>query len=172
MQLQVAGVPAAKTPAAGDRAVELLAVDVAGRRCALPVEAVVEIHAAVQLAPLPDAPAVVAGLMNRRGSALPVLDLRSRLGLAPRPMRLDDRLVVLRLPDRTVALLVDAVIDVLTVTSSAVDSAVTAAASAAGSSGVAVLPDGLLVIVDVNAFLSPGECSALDEALQQALSTW
>ncbi|MBW3631111.1 MAG: chemotaxis protein CheW, partial [Gemmatimonadetes bacterium] len=101
----------------------LLRVEVAGTACALPLDLVLEIHAAVQLTPLPDAPEVVVGLMNRRGRALPVLDLRRRLGLPSRPIRSDDRLVVLSVPGREVALQVDAAVDVLTVPTSALDEA-------------------------------------------------
>lgn len=150
-----------RAPQAG--AHELLVVEVAGHRCGLPLDAVVEVHPAVLLVPLPDAPEVVLGLVNRRGQALPVLDLRRRLGLPVRPTQLDDRLVVLRLPDRAVALQVDAAADVLTVTE--VDEAVVAQASRSG--GAAVLADGLLVVLDLTAFLSGDEEVALDAALLQ-----
>lgn len=142
---------------------ELLVVEVAGHRCGLPLDAVVEIHPAVLLVPLPGAPEVVLGLVNRRGQALPVLDLRRRLGLPVRPTRLDDRLVVLRLPDRQLALQVDAALDVMTAPS--VDETVMAHASRSG--GAAVLTDGLLVVLDLAAFLSSDEAVALDDALLQ-----
>lgn len=144
---------------------QLLVVEVAGHRCGLAAADVVEVHPAVQLAALPDAPEVVLGLMNRRGQALPVLDLRRRLGLPPRPTRLDDRLVVLRLPDRHVAVQVDAALDVVTVPEAVVDEAVTA--QAARTRGAAVLDDGLLVVLDLTAFLSGDEAVELEAALLQ-----
>jgi purine-binding chemotaxis protein CheW len=150
--------------------VHLLCVEVAGQRCGLPIEVVVEIHPAVQLAPLPDAPEVVAGLVNRRGSVVPVLDLRRRLGLPPRRLQVADRLVVLRLTDREVALLVDAAVDVLTVEATLVDEAVMRSTQALLSQSVVVLPDGLLVVLDVGSFLSSTDVEALDAAMQQALT--
>lgn len=144
----------------------LLVVEVHGHRCGLPVEAVVEIHPAVQLVGLPDAPEVVVGLMNRRGRALPVLDLRRRLGLPTRPIRPDDRLVVLSVRGRSLALQVDAAVDVLTAPTSALDEA--AAEEAVRTQGVAVLPDGLLVVLDMATFLSSGEAAALEAALARA----
>lgn len=147
---------------------QLLVVEVAGHRCGLPTDAVVEIHPAVQLVALPDAPDVVAGLVNRRGQALPVLDLRRRLGLPARSTQPDDRLVVLRLPDREVALQVDTAVDVLTVAAAAVDEAVAATTDAARSQGVAVLADGLLVVLDLSTFLSATETVQLESALEQA----
>jgi purine-binding chemotaxis protein CheW len=148
---------------AGLPARQLLVVEVAGHRCGLPAAAVVEIHAAVQLATLPDAPEVVLGLVNRRGEALVVLDLRRRLGLRTRPMSLDDRLVVLRLPDRHVALQVDAALDVVTVADAALDEAVTAQATR--TRGAALLDDGLLVVLDLATFLSQDEAVELEAAL-------
>lgn len=172
MQIESESAMTASTrqPGSDDSAVQLLCVTVAGQRCALPAEVVVALHAAVQLTPLPGAPDVVAGLVNRYGRMLPVLDLRRRLGLASRPVQVDDRLVVLRMPGREVALLVDAAVDMLEIPTQSVDTAAVTASPAMLSRGVAVLPDGLLVILDVTAFLSPVESSALDEALQQALA--
>jgi purine-binding chemotaxis protein CheW len=151
---------------ASDDHTDLLHVEVDGHRWGLPLESVVEIHPAVQLSPLPDAPDVVVGLLNRRGHVLPVLDLRRRLGLPIRPLQVEDRLVVLHVDHRAVALLVDAALDVLAVSSAAVDRAVTQTADALRSAGVAVLPDGLLVVLDVARFLEPAEVLVLDEALR------
>lgn len=159
------GVPGGGEPVPPPATRQLLVVEVAGHRCGLPAAAVVEIHPAVQLVPLPDAPEVVVGLVNRHGRALPVLDLRRRLGLPARPTRLDDHLVVLRLPDRVVALQVDAAVDVLAVADAAIDEAVTA--QAARSGGAALLDDGLLVVLDLAAFLSGDETVALEAALLQ-----
>jgi purine-binding chemotaxis protein CheW len=156
--------------AADEGELHLLCVDVAGQRCGLPIDAVVEIHSAVQLAPLPDAPEIVVGLVNRRGRAVPVLDLRRRLGLPSRPLQVADRLVVLRLPDREAALLVDAAVDVLTVQAALVDEAVLRSTQALLSQSVVVLPDGLLVVLDVASFLSSTDVAALDTAMQQALT--
>lgn len=146
---------------------QLLCVAVATHRCALPIEVVGEIHPAVELVALPDAPEVVVGLANRRGSPVPVLDLRHRLGLPTRPLQAEDHLVVVDLPTHQVALLVDAALEVITVDASAVDEAVTRSADAVRSSGVVVLHDGLAVVLDVATFLSCEESSALDEALQE-----
>lgn len=154
-----------------DVGLQLLCVDVAGHRCALPVEDVVEIHAAVQLTSLAGAPVQVAGVINRRGRPVPVLDGRRLLGAVTRPLRVDDCLVVVRLREREVALLVDAALEVLDVPATAIDEAVATGNDAALSRGVVVLPDGLLVVLDVAAFLSSDDVSTLDEALRHTLQT-
>ena len=148
----------------------LLTVDVGEHRCGLRVEDVVEVHAAVRVDLLPGAPDPVVGVVNRHGQPLPVLDLRRRLGLPTRPARADDRLVVVRMPDREVGVLVDAAVDVVTVPAATLDEAVATGTGAALSLGVVVLPDGLLVVLDTAAFLSTTQTAALDDAVQRALA--
>ena len=146
---------------------QLLCVGVAGRRCGVPTDVVVEVHPAVQLAPLPDAPPAIVGIVNRRGSALPVLDLRRRLGLPTRQVQLDDRLVVLQAAARDIGLLVDAAVDVIDVPGESVDRAIASATDSFLSEGVALLADGLLVVLDVDAFLSSDDVVTLEQALER-----
>ncbi len=51
---------------------------------------------AVRPVPLPHAPAGFEGIMNLRGIAVAVLDLRAWFGDAPREIQLDDLLIVLQ----------------------------------------------------------------------------
>src|SRR4051794_12393483 len=53
----------------------------------LPV--VLEIIRMVKLTPLAGAPAFIAGMLNVRGDIVPVLDLRSLLGMAAKPFSLN-----------------------------------------------------------------------------------
>ena len=87
----------------------VLVFSVADRRYALEVADVERIVFAAELAPLLDAPAHIAGLMNIAGEIMPVVDVRRRLGLPPREMNVRDRFVVTRSGGAPAALLVDAV---------------------------------------------------------------
>ena len=78
-----------------------------GQRYALPAEDVRELVRAVRLTPLPRAPDVVEGLLNLRGELLPVLDLRRRFRLPPRPLSPSDHFIVAQAGPRRVALRVD-----------------------------------------------------------------
>jgi purine-binding chemotaxis protein CheW len=64
---------------------------------------------------VPLAPAVIRGLINLRGQIVTALDLRSRLGLAPRPAEQTPMNVVVRSGRDAVSFLVDAIEDVLEV---------------------------------------------------------
>ena len=110
--------------------------------------------------------AVIDGVIDAHGTVVAVLDLRTRFGLSRRPASLSDHLVLVRLEDRTVALRVDRVLDLVTVPASAVAVAV-GLPSDLHLQGVARLDDGLLLIHDVGAFLSDDEAAALDDALAE-----
>jgi purine-binding chemotaxis protein CheW len=73
---------------------------------AVPVEFVREILDMRTPFHIPEAPAHLAGLIDVRGRAVPVIDLRLKLGLAPREPGSDTRIVVLDVPvgNRTLSL--------------------------------------------------------------------
>ena len=56
----------------------------------------------------------IKGVINLRGSVLPVIDLKKRLGLAETPYTDDTRIVTVNIDDLHVGMLVDAVTEVLT----------------------------------------------------------
>src|SRR5205085_11996004 len=86
---------------------DVLVFEVAGRRFGLPAAAVKEVVRAVALAPLPKAPAVVEGVINLRGTVVPVLDIRGRFRLPQKPLAPSDQLIIARTGPRLAALHVD-----------------------------------------------------------------
>lgn len=63
----------------------------------------------------------IKGVINLRGSVLPVIDLKKRLGLAETPYTDDTRIVTVTIDDLHVGMLVDAVTEVLTIDNKPVD---------------------------------------------------
>lgn len=96
---------------------QLLSFEVGGELCALAITEVQEIVEYHPITRVPAAPRFVLGVFNLRGNVVPVLDLASRLGLAPKPLGRRACLIVLQARDREessrVALLTDAVNQVL-----------------------------------------------------------
>ena len=74
---------------------------------------VLHLETYTQATHIPGAPAFVAGLVQVRGKLVPVIDLRTRFGLAPGEHNLDSRVIVVRIGQRTAGLLVDSARDVL-----------------------------------------------------------
>ena len=60
--------------------------------------------------PIPNTPAWVQGVVNIRGTVIPVVDVRRRFGLEAVPASRKARLLVVRIDGRVQALLVDAVL--------------------------------------------------------------
>ena len=86
------------------------------RQCyALPLDHVERALRMVAVTPVPEAPPWVAGVINLHGRVIPMLDLRQRFGQPSREPHPDDRLLVVQTLERTMALMVDEVTEVLEV---------------------------------------------------------
>jgi purine-binding chemotaxis protein CheW len=134
---------------------------------ALLAELVAEVVRAVEIEPLPQAPPVVSGVINVRGSLTPVIDLRRRLGLSSKPLSPDDHFIVAECGPRRVALHVDRALDLLSISDFPVQP-LGQDASSPYASGAVALEDGVLVIYDLAAFLSAGEAAMLALAMRAA----
>jgi purine-binding chemotaxis protein CheW len=146
--------------------VDLLAFDLAGGRYAIPAGLVQEVARAVSVAPLPQSPSIIDGVINVRGIIVPVLDVRRRCGLDSLPLGLDQHFLIARAGRRTVALRVDRAVELLSVPDHAMEAAAQAAPGTDYVAGIVTLPDGLLVIHDLEQFLSLDESHQLDAALR------
>lgn len=136
-----------------------------GQRHALAIEAVERVARAVRVMPLPRAPRIVAGAIDLHGRIVPVLDIRSRLRLPARRISLTDCLVVARAGPRTVAFLADSVPGTEVVDASDITAADSVVPGLEGVKGLAATRGGMVIIQDLDRFLSLDEAQALDDAL-------
>lgn len=134
-------------------------------RFAVRGEAVREVVRSVGVAPLPDAPEVVEGVINYRGRIVPVLDVRARFGLPGQPLDPTQHFIVADAGPRLVALRVDRASDVLEMSDADIESGARVAPGSRHTEGVARLPDGLIVIHDLERFLSLDEGTNLDASM-------
>lgn len=148
-----------------DERLLFLDFEVAERRFALPLLHVREVLRAVAITPLPEAPAVIEGIIDVRGRLVPVVDVRSRLGLSRRPMRLEDRLLVVESASRVLALWVERVHWTIEIDPKTIESAREVAPEAFYVAGIARHSEGLVVIHDLERFLTPNEEAELARAL-------
>jgi purine-binding chemotaxis protein CheW len=117
------------------------------------------------MVPLPKAPPIVEGVINVHGQVVPVLDIRARFGLPPKALSHTDHLIVARVGSRVVALRADRALNLAHLDEQHIEDASQIAPSAEYISGVAKLPDGLVLIHDLRTFLEEAEATALDRAL-------
>ena len=80
-----------------------------------------EIRNLVDITRVPFSVNYIKGVINLRGSILPVIDLKKRLGLEQTPYTDDTRIVTVMVGDLPVGMLVDAVTEVLTIRTKLVD---------------------------------------------------
>ena len=80
-----------------------------------------EIHNLVDITRVPFAASFIKGVINQRGSVMPVIDLKKRLGIEQTPYSATTRIVTVIVGDLQVGMLVDAVTEVLTIRTKLVD---------------------------------------------------
>lgn len=143
-----------------------LVVFVAGaQRYALPLAAVERALPMVAVSPLPKAPEIVLGVINLHGRIVPVVDVRRRLGLPSREYGMAGHLLVARTARRALALPTDEVVGVSEVPADAVRRPESVVPGIGHVAGIVALPDGVLLIHDLDTFLSLEEEGRLDEVL-------
>lgn len=80
-----------------------------------------EINDMANITRVPFAASFIKGVINQRGSVMPVIDLKKRLGIAQTAYSPSARIVTVIVGDLQVGMLVDAVTEVLTLRSKLVD---------------------------------------------------
>ncbi len=131
----------------------MVVIDLAGSAYGLPAGAVRRVQRAPEaLTPLPGAADGLAGMLAMRGGAVPVLDLRRRLGLPPGGAESCRRLVVVEAGGARAGLLVDGATRLVRPESGAIRPAVEDGDYLV--TRVAELPEGLLRLIDPAALLA------------------
>jgi purine-binding chemotaxis protein CheW len=122
---------------------------------------------AVQVTPLPKAPQIVIGVINLQGQIIPVVNIRRRFRLTEREVNLGDRFIIARTPKRTLAFVADAVTGALELPHGAVIAKEKVVPGLEYIKGVAKLEDGMILISDLDSFLSLEEEDELETALKK-----
>jgi purine-binding chemotaxis protein CheW len=146
---------------------QLLVFRLDGQRYALALASVERIVRAVEVTPLPNAPAIVLGVVDVAGCVLPVLNLRRRFGLPEREIVPADQLLIARMAGRSVAVVIDEAQSVIEHPASEIVGAAEIVPGLEHVQGVVKLHDGLVLIHDLEKCLSLEEAHALDQALSQ-----
>lgn len=95
---------------------ELLTFRVAEQEYSLDIMSVREIRGWTRTTPMPHAPAYMRGVINLRGTVLPVMDLAARLNLPSQETGDRNVIIVVHLNGVLTGLLVDAVSDIVAMT--------------------------------------------------------
>lgn len=134
---------------------ELLSFRVGEQEYAVDIMSVREIRGWTRATPLPHSPHFVRGVINLRGTVLPIIDLAARLGQSMTETSARNVFIVVQSDDEVVGLLVDAVSDILTVTTDELQAPPDMAADANQNfvSALTIVDDRMLRVLDLRAAL-------------------
>ncbi len=147
--------------------IQLVVFRLDAERYALPLEVVERIVRAVEITSLPEAPAIVLGVINVEGRILPVLNIRQRFGLTEREITASDQFLIARTARRTVVLVIDEAQGVIEHPLVEVVSSSGIVPGLGQIQGVVKLDDGLALVHDLEKFLSLDEARLLDRAMRE-----
>jgi purine-binding chemotaxis protein CheW len=151
----------------GEDARQYLTFTLGAEEYGVDILSVQEIRGWSPITPIPNMPRYLKGVVNLRGTVVPIVDLRSKLSMPevePTPFTV---VIMIRAGAKATGLLVDAVSDVVTVPAATVEPPPTfGEPGEAGASviGTARMEDKLIVLLDVARLLAADE-SATREAL-------
>ncbi len=150
-----------------NRLIRLVSFNLDDQKYALFLSAVLRIIRVVEITGLPKAPEIVLGVINMHGLIIPVFDIRKRFRLPQREIQLDHQLIIGTTSKRTVALLVDSVSDVIDIPEEKIIAGNKILPGMEYVEGVVRTEDGMILIHDLEQFLSLQEEKALHEAMEE-----
>jgi purine-binding chemotaxis protein CheW len=146
----------------------LLVFLLAEGRFALNLSIVERVIPSVAITPLPNAPQVVLGVIKIQEQIIPIVNIRQRFHFAEREINLTDHIVIAKTKRRTVGLLVDSVYGVTEFDENRIVPAEKILPALQYIKGIIQLDDGLVIINDLDQFLSFDEEKKLDKALTRS----
>ena len=141
---------------------ELLTFRLADQDYAMDIMSVREIRGWTRTTPLPHAPSYMCGVINLRGTVLPVMDLAERLGLPAQETSDRNVIIVVKQGDTLTGLLVDAVSDIVALAADDLQPPpdMTPSSSPNVVSALSLIEDRMIRILDLAATVSVPESVA------------
>jgi len=142
---------------------EFLAFRLGDEEYAIDILKVQEIRAHEAVTRIANAPAYLKGVINLRGTIVPIVDLRVKLGME----RLADAsavAIILNLDGRVMGMVVDAVSDVVALAEDEVKPAPEfgAVVDARFISGIATMGERMMILVDITRLMTSGELAVVE----------
>ena len=136
----------------------------------LPIEPIVQIIEMVTITPIPQVNNMVEGVINVRGAPVPVVNLRRHLGLPEAALQLHTPIVLAHVGKLMVGLIVDEVLDVLSLSGGQIihpaDILLEGLGGGAMLQGLAHTSDGMVVLLDLDHLFLPHQAQALAQAVE------
>lgn len=129
-----------------------------------------EIRGYEKVTPIPSAPEYLKGVVNLRGTIVPVIDMRVKFGMANPRYDAFTVVIILRLSQRIIGIVVDAVSDVVGLAQDEVKPApqLGTVVDASFIAGLATQADRMVLLLDIEKLLSTGELNLLNQVASAA----
>ncbi len=126
-----------------------------------------------ELTAVPQTPTHVMGVINLRGSIIPVIDLRKRFHLKQEAITKSSRIVVVESNGAMVGMIVDAVAETMRISSSMIESPSVMIASVESEylRGIAKQDDRLVILLNINIILGKTDLDTLTVTQEKVSDT-
>ena len=113
--------------------------------------------------PIPHAPADVIGIMNLRGTVIPIIDLANKLGMRSTEPNERSAIVVAEVHGMAMGLVVDRVSDILTIAASLLQPVpkISMSSGMRYAEGIIAQPDGMICFLDLEGMFEKTEATAM-----------
>jgi purine-binding chemotaxis protein CheW len=130
-----------------------------GEDYAIAITKIQEIIVMKPITRIPQMPAFIEGLINLRGSVIPIINLRTLFGLPACDIDDETRTIIVNVGERTIGYIVDEVTQVMRIGGDQIQPApvTITAVSKQHIAGLARLEDRLLIILEIDKLLKPEE---------------
>lgn len=131
--------------------VQLVTFNLGGEEFGIDILGVQEINRLTDITKIPNAPSYVEGAINLRGSTIPIIDLRKKLGFDAEATGESARIVVVELKKAVLGFIVDSVSSVLRIPTSTIEPppSVISNMESQYMKGVGKLDDRLIILLDL-----------------------
>ncbi|MHB9037980.1 MAG: chemotaxis protein CheW [Armatimonadota bacterium] len=157
----------------GDASEQLVVMELANESYGVDIGAVNTIIRMQEVTAIPRAPSFVEGVINLRGSIIPVIDLRKRFGLPQGDVTKASRIVVVEAQGQMIGMVVDAVVETLRLPASAIEppSPVVSTVDSAYVRGVGKQESRLVILLDLDKVLTEKDVELLTKAEKRTQHT-
>lgn len=141
--------------------VQLVAFKLGREEYGISILQVQEIKKITDITRVPHTPEYIKGVINLRGSVLPVLDLKKRLNLASQPYTDDTRIIIVKIDEISVGMIVDAVSEVMAISQDNIEipQSTVGGISQNYLSGVGKLENRLVILLNLEEIIGIGQDS-------------
>ena len=135
-----------------DEVLQLVTFRLGNEEFGVDIRKVQEINRMIDITKIPNAPAYVEGVVNLRGKVIPIVSLRTKLGLGEADRDKATRIMVVEIEGTILGFIVDSVSEVLRIQDPKIEDApsITGSNNSAHIEGVINLADRILILLDLN----------------------